>query len=100
MKKQLMKIKFSLVRIYDSIEKLIYLHKLFFISSKWVQSKWGLKSICHIQYIAFSRHSNYDFLIVEILLTKPRWFLNPLILDYECTVDEKITSLKELMKNK
>jgi len=34
MKKQLMNIQFSLVRSYELALKLIYLHKLFFISLK------------------------------------------------------------------
>lgn len=71
------------MRTYESIEKLIYLHK-------------------HLPYtyIAFTRDSNYDFLKVEILLTKPRWFLNPLILDYECTFDEKKKNFFERINEK
>jgi len=38
MKKQLIKIQFSLARTYESTLKLIYLHKLFFINSKISQS--------------------------------------------------------------
>jgi len=42
MKKQLMKIQFSLVRTYKLTKKLIYLHKLLFISSRISQSKQTL----------------------------------------------------------
>jgi hypothetical protein len=42
MKKQLMKIQFLLVRTDELIQKLIYLHKLFFINSKINQSKRAL----------------------------------------------------------
>jgi len=45
MKKQLMKIQFSLVRTYELTLKPIYLDKLFFISAKISQSKQALNKI-------------------------------------------------------
>jgi len=52
-KKQLMRIQFSLVRTYELTYKFIYLHKLFFLSSKISQSKQG-------------PHTNFIFLIFLI----------------------------------
>jgi hypothetical protein len=67
MKIQLMKIQFSLAKTYELTLKLIYMHKLFFISSKVSQSKQALSTKSHDCSLQTQNNQSYDKTIIVIL---------------------------------